>query len=234
MKDLFAGVRHFRQNVYRNQKELFEELAKGQSPQTLFITCSDSRIDPNLITHTDPGDLFVIRNAGNLIPAFGMATGGGEEATIEFAITALGCKHIVICGHSACGAMKGLLSPESLTEMPSVANWLRHAEATRRLVKVKYPTLTEDDLLRAATEENVLTQIENLQTHPAVAVAMARDELSIHAWVYDIPTGDVHSYDVGEGRFVPLADNVRPASGNTPRRVFDVRGGDALFGAKKS
>lgn len=233
MKDLFAGVRHFRQNVFRAQQELFEELSKGQSPQTLFITCSDSRIDPNLITHTDPGDLFVIRNAGNLIPAYGYAT-GGEEATIEFALQALDVRHLVICGHSACGAMKGLLNPESLREMPSVALWLKHAEATRRLVHVKYPELSGDDLLRVITEENVLTQIENLQTHPAVAVAMAKGQLSIHAWVYDIASGDVEAYDVETGQFKMLAENLRPAAGNTPQRVFDVRGGDSLFGAERN
>lgn len=229
MKDLFAGVRHFRQNVFHTQQELFQELSQGQAPQTLFITCSDSRVNPNLITHTDPGDLFVIRNAGNLVPAYGVPT-GGEEATIEFALQALGVRHIVICGHSGCGAMKGLLTPEALTEMPSVARWLRHAEATRRLVKAKYPEVSGDDLLRVATEENVLTQIENLQTHPAVAVAMAKDSLSIHAWVYEIASGDVRAYDVQEGVFKPLGENVRPAAGNTPRRVFDVRGGDSLFG----
>ena len=229
MKDLFAGVRHFRQNVFHTQQELFQELSQGQAPQTLFITCSDSRVNPNLITHTDPGDLFVIRNAGNLVPAYGVPT-GGEEATIEFALQALGVRHIVICGHSGCGAMKGLLTPEALTEMPSVARWLRHAEATRRLVKAKYPEVSGDDLLREATEENVLTQIEKLQTHPAVAVAMAKDSLSIHAWVYEIASGDVRAYDVQEGVFKPLGENVRPAAGNTPRRVFDVRGGDSLFG----
>lgn len=229
MKDLFAGVRHFRQNVFHTQQELFAELSQGQAPQTLFITCSDSRVNPNLITHTDPGDLFVIRNAGNLIPAFGVTT-GGEEATIEFALQALGVRHIVICGHSGCGAMKGLLNPEALTEMPSVARWLRHAEATRRLVKAKYPTASEEDLLRVTTEENVLTQIENLQTHPAVAVAMAKDSLSIHAWVYDIASGNVRAYDVNEGVFKILDENIRPAAGNTPRRVFDIRGGDSLFG----
>jgi carbonic anhydrase len=229
MQDLFAGVRHFRQNVFHTQQHLFEELSRGQSPQTLFITCSDSRINPNLITHTDPGDLFVIRNAGNLIPAFG-ATTGGEEATIEFALQALGVRHIVICGHSGCGAMKGLVNPAALSEMPSVSNWLRHAEATRRLVQVKYPDADGDELMRVITEENVLTQIENLQTHPAVAVAMAREALSIHAWVYDIASGDVLSYDVKVGAFKPLGDNVRPAAGETPRRVFDVRGGDSMFG----
>ena len=137
VQQLVAGVHRFKHEVFREQRELFERLAEGQSPQTLFITCSDSRIDPNLITHTDPGDLFVLRNAGNIVPAYG-ATSGGEVATIEFAVTGLGVSDIVVCGHSHCGAMKGLLHPEYLTEMPAVVEFLHHAEATRRIVKSKY------------------------------------------------------------------------------------------------
>jgi carbonic anhydrase len=229
MKELFEGVRHFRQNVFHTQQDLFQQLAEKQEPETLFITCSDSRVNPNLITHTAPGDLFVIRNAGNIVPAYGVTT-GGEEATIEFALEALGVKHIVICGHSGCGAMKGLLHPEALSNMPSVSRWLRHAEATRRIVMAKYPNVQEDALLRVLTEENVLTQIENLQTHPSVAVAMAKEALSLHAWVYDIRTGAILAYDANDGRFKPLDDSIRPAAGDTPRRVFDIRGGDSRFG----
>src|SRR6188768_474396 len=129
VQELVAGVHHFRAHLFREQRELFERLAKGQEPQSLFITCSDSRIDPNLITHTDPGDLFVLRNAGNIIPAYG-ATAGGEVATIEFAIMGLGVRDIVVCGHSHCGAMKGVLDPSSVAEMPAVADWLKNAEAT--------------------------------------------------------------------------------------------------------
>ena len=131
VQQLVAGVHKFTHGVFRQQQELFERLSHGQDPQTLFITCSDSRIDPNLITHTAPGDMFVLRNAGNLIPAFG-GTSGGEVATIEYAVTGLEVRDIVICGHSHCGAMKGLLHAESLAEMPAVAEWLKHAEATRR------------------------------------------------------------------------------------------------------
>src|SRR6187455_1971401 len=185
IQKLLAGVRHFQGQVFDAKRDLFEKLGNGQSPDTLFITCSDSRIDPNLITHTDPGDLFVLRNAGNIIPAYG-ATAGGEVATIEFAIMGLGVRDIVVCGHSHCGAMKGVLDPSSVAEMPAVADWLKNAEATRRIIRAKYSQLSGEALLDAAIEENVLMQIENLQTHPAVAVALAEDKLKLHAWVYEI------------------------------------------------
>lgn len=224
VQKLVSGLHRFRSDTFRQQRELFEKLATGQSPETLFISCSDSRIDPNLITHTMPGDLFVLRNAGNIVPAYG-ATSGGEVATIEFAVTGLGVKDIVVCGHSHCGAMKGLLMPEILTEMPAVGEWLRHAESTRRIVRSKYAHLSGDELLEVAIDENVLVQIENLQTHPAVAVALSEDKLKLHAWVYDIPTGEVFSYDFESQQFVTLAD-IRPPALPPPSRICDVRSGD--------
>jgi carbonic anhydrase len=227
VQQLVAGVHRFRHEVFRQQQELFERLASGQSPQTLFITCSDSRIDPNLITHTDPGDLFVLRNAGNIVPAYG-AGSGGEVATIEFAVAGLGVSDIVVCGHSHCGAMKGLLHPEYLTEMPAVAQFLHHAEATRRIARGKYAHLSGEPLLEAAIEENVLVQLENLQTHPAVAVALAQDQLKLHGWVYDIATGEVHAYAGETGQFVPLGE-VRPPAATHPPRLSDVHSGDARF-----
>lgn len=225
--ELIAGIHHFRKQVFRQHRDLFERLAEGQRPETLFITCSDSRIDPNLITHTEPGDLFVLRNAGNLVPAYG-ATSGGEVATIEFAVTGLQVRDIVVCGHSHCGAMKGLLKPESLVEMPAVAEWLRHAEATRRIVRSKYKNLSGEELLEVCTEENVLVQLENLQTHPAVAVALAQGQLKLHAWIYDIASGDVFAYDEPTAQFVPLGE-LRPPAGAPPRRVVDVASGDSSF-----
>ena len=224
---LVAGVHHFQGNVFQSQQELFTRLAAGQNPETLFITCSDSRIDPNLITQTEPGDLFVLRNAGNIVPAYS-GTAGGEIATIEFAITGLGVKQIVVCGHSHCGAIKGLLHPEQLEEMPAVRDWLRHAEATRRIVKSKYKHLSPAELPEVAAEENVLTQLENLQTHPAVAVALSQGELSLPAWMYEIETGEVYGYDSSVGQFVPLGD-FRSSHKPTPARALDVRSGDALF-----
>ena len=224
---LVAGVHNFQGNVFQNQQELFTKLARGQSPETLFVTCSDSRIDPNLITQTEPGDLFVLRNAGNIVPAYS-GTAGGEVATIEFAVTGLGVKQIVVCGHSHCGAIKGLLHPEQLEEMPAVRDWLKHAEATRRIVKSKYKHLSKDALLEVAAEENVLTQLENLQTHPAVAVALSQGQLSLYAWMYEIETGEVYGYDTTVGQFVPLGE-LRMTGKAAPQRVLDVRSGDALF-----
>ena len=122
MQKLIKGIHQFQSNHFASQRELFERLAHGQYPEALFITCSDSRINPNLITQSEPGDLFILRNAGNIIPPSG-AGQGGEGATIEFAVAGLGVQNIVICGHSHCGAIKGLLEPESLRDMPSVVAW---------------------------------------------------------------------------------------------------------------
>jgi carbonic anhydrase len=231
VQQLVAGVHRFRHEVFREQRELFQRLAQGQEPQTLFITCSDSRIDPNLITHTAPGDMFVLRNAGNLVPAFG-ATSGGEVATIEFAVAGLGVRDIVVCGHSHCGAMKGLLKPEYVATMPEVAAWLKHAEATRRIIGSKYAHLTGDALLDATIEENVLMQLENLQTHPAVAVALAQGQIKLHAWVYEIETGEVFAYDDQAQQFQPLG-GTRPASAvtlkNPSAHLADIRSGDGRF-----
>jgi carbonic anhydrase len=228
MQKLLEGVRRFQGQVFETQQDLFQKLADGQDPDTLFITCSDSRINPNLITQTEPGDLFILRNAGNLIPAYAGET-SGEIASIEFALAGLNVKHVIVCGHSHCGAIKGLLNPEMLEEMPAVKEWLKHAEATRRIVRSKYKDLKKDALLEIAIEENVLTQLENLQTHPAVAVALARGELTLHAWMYEIETGEVYGYDTTVGQFVPLGQ-IRGQMKPQQTRVLDVRSGDALFG----
>jgi carbonic anhydrase len=227
LQELVAGIHHFQSQVFRSQRDLFERLAGGQNPEVLFITCSDSRIDPNLVTHTDPGDLFVLRNAGNMVPAYG-ASNGGETATIEFAIDGLKVTDIVVCGHSHCGAMKGLLHPEYVAEMPAVAAWLKHAETTRRIVRSKYAKLGPEELLQATIEENVLSQIENLQTHPAVAVALANDKLKLHAWVYDIASGDVHAYDPDQEQFANVG-LVRPQGVPEPIRIKAINSGDARF-----
>ncbi len=202
MQKLVQGIHNFA-SVFRSQRELFERLADGQQPEALFITCSDSRINPNLITQTDPGDIFILRNAGNIVPPHG-APNSGEEATIEFAVVGLGVKDIIVCGHSLCGAVKGLLEPEGLRDMPAVTAWLTHAEATRRIVREKYRHLADDALQTAAAQENVLVQLENLRTHPAVAVGLARGDLKLHGWMYKIQTGEVFTYDSEQGQFVPI------------------------------
>jgi carbonic anhydrase len=208
MQKLVEGVHHFQASIFTSQRELFERLANGQHPEALFITCSDSRINPNLITQTDPGELFILRNAGNIIPPYGAAN-GGEGATIEFAVVELGVKDIIVCGHSLCGAMKGLLHPDKLGDMPAVRSWLAHAEATRRIMRDKYGDHTGSALLTATVEENVLVQIENLRTHPCVAAGLAKGDLKLHAWVYQIETGKVFDYDQTDCQFVPVEKGLR-------------------------
>ncbi|MBF2073127.1 MAG: carbonic anhydrase [Synechococcales cyanobacterium C42_A2020_086] len=195
MKKLIKGLRDFRAKYVSTHRELLEQLSHGQTPRVLFITCSDSRIDPNLLTQTDVGELFVIRNAGNIIPPYGAAN-GGEGASVEYAIHALGIQQIVVCGHSHCGAMKGLLQLGKLEEqMPLVYDWLRHAEATRRLVLDNYTHYTSEQLLEVTIAENVLTQIENLKTYPVVHSRLYQNKLRIYGWIYLIETGEVLAYD---------------------------------------
>jgi len=219
MEKLVQGVHHFQNELFAEQKELFERLTTdGQSPETLFITCSDSRIDPNLLTQSQPGDLFIIRNAGNIVPPHG-PNPGGTQATIEYAVSVIGVKRIIVCGHSKCGAMQALLNPESTADLPSVSHWLSHAEATRRIMKENYGHLEGEACLIATTEENVLNQIENLCTHPAVAARLARRDLTIHAWVYKIETGEVFSYNPTEEQFLPLNELVPVQARNYRRAV---------------
>ena len=203
MKKLIRGLDKFRQTYVSSHQELFEQLAHGQKPRVLFVACSDSRVDPNLITDTDVGELFVIRNAGNIIPPYGAAN-GGEGGTIEYAISALGIEQVVICGHSNCGAMKGLLKLNKLQkDMPLVYDWLKHAEATRRLVMENYPNYKDKDLMDMLVAENVLVQIDNLKTYPIVKARMHQGRLKIYAWVYNIETGNVLAYDARTHTYIP-------------------------------
>jgi carbonic anhydrase len=204
MRKLLQGLRKFQTGYFPEKQELFEKLAHGQKPLVLFITCSDSRIIPSLITQTDVGDIFAIRNAGNIIPPYGAAN-GGEGAAIEYAIQALGIEQVIVCGHSNCGAMKGLLKIEHLRdEMPLVYEWLRHAESTRRLVQDNYQNCGGEDLLEITTAENVLTQIDNLQTYPIVHSRLRQGRLNIYGWIYDIESGEVLAYDSESHAFLPI------------------------------
>lgn len=217
IQKLVAGIHQFQTTAFRSHKDLFEYLAQGQSPDTLFITCADSRIDPALITQTRPGDLFIMRNAGNIVPPFG-ASNGGEGPTIEFAVVGLGVRDIIICGHSYCGAIKGLIHPEKLIDLPHVAEWLYHAEGTRRIMFDRYHHCSPAELLDASIEENVLVQLENLLTHPCVAERVQAGQITLHGWIYDIGTGEVYAYDPTSGQFQAMSKvvptGVRPLSWN--------------------
>lgn len=217
MQKLIQGIHEFQLEDFRPLQGLFESLAHGQSPETLFITCSDSRIDPNLLTKSQPGELFILRNAGNIIPPHS-GQAGGEAATVEFAVAGLGVKDIIICGHSHCGAIKGLLDPAQLETLPAVSQWLAHAEATKRIIEDNYADLTGQERIDAAIEENVLVQLENLRTLPSVKSRLVKGDLRLHGWVYEIETGDVFAYDRVDGQFVPLEQYRFPASEATMRR----------------
>ncbi|MEL6225073.1 MAG: carbonic anhydrase [Cyanobacteria bacterium J06627_8] len=219
MKKLIKGLHQFQADYFARHQEIFEQLAHDQNPRVLFIACSDSRVDPNLITQSQVGDIFVIRNAGNIIPPFGAAN-GGEGAAVEYALHALNIEHIVVCGHSNCGAMKGLLKLEKLeSDMPLVHEWLQHAEATRRLIVENYGDRTGDDLIETTVAENVLTQLENLKTYPIIHSRLFAGTLTLHAWVYHIETGDVHAYDPISHSYLPpqnLVSNYEPEESDAP------------------
>ncbi len=199
MNNLLPGLRKFSEHVFPQQQKLFESLSQGQKPHTLLITCSDSRIDPNLVTQTNPGELFVVRNAGNIVPPFGASRGGGEEAAIEFAIEGLGVSNIVICGHSHCGAMAALTGKANLDALPSVKKWLGHAQSTKKRMETKY----NDFELHHVVEENVLVQAENLKTHPSVSASLSLGRTRIFAWVYSFETGSIAVYDPKLQRYLP-------------------------------
>jgi carbonic anhydrase len=216
MKKLMRGLRQFQSTYVPSHKALLAKLAKGQHPNILFITCSDSRVSPELITQSELGDLFVIRNAGNLVPPYG-ATNGGEGATIEYAIKSLKVEHIIVCGHTSCGAMKGLLQLGSLQEtMPLVYHWLQHTEATRQLVEDHYNHLEKAEKLEVYVAENVLTQLANLRTYPSVHSHLYRGDLALHGWIYNIETGGVLSYDEESHSFVPPFSRLESVGPSTP------------------
>jgi carbonic anhydrase len=203
MPKFAAGVVDFQQRVYPEKKELFEKLAQGQSPEALFITCSDSRIETAMITQTDPGELFMCRNAGNVVPPHTNHT-GGMTASIEFAVAALQVPHIVVCGHTECGAMKGAMNPEGLDRLPHVREWLGYARAAVEIVETVGGSLTPEKRMHLLLEENVKLQLQHLKTHPAVAARLAMGDLELHGWVYDIKTGGVTAFNEASGAFEPV------------------------------
>jgi carbonic anhydrase len=212
MSKLFRGIHSFQKNIFPNQRNHFEKLAKGQNPSTLFITCSDSRIVPELLTQSEPGELFVLRNAGNLVPPYGDIS-GGEAATIEYAVAVLKVEQIVVCGHSHCGAITGLMRPDTLQGLPAVEQWLQHASKVRQEILDKVDERQPDcDMLMAAIKCNALVQLGHLRTYPAVAEAIDRGALSLHAWYYRFETGEVLVYDENIDKFVAVSvESVMPS-----------------------
>ena len=201
MPKFAAGVLNFQSNVYPDKQSLFERLSGGQSPEALFITCADSRIETAMITQTQPGELFVCRNAGNIVPPHTQNT-DGMDASIEYALAVLKVPHIVVCGHSGCGAMAGAMNPEGLESLPHVKDWLSFSRAAVDIVKSIGADKPEAEQMDMLIEQNVLLQIQHLKTHPAVAIALAEKRTEIHGWVYNIGTGGVTAYDEAQDKFV--------------------------------
>lgn len=199
MEQLISGVAKFQQEIFPGKRENFKKLANSQNPDVLFITCADSRVDPALVTQTEPGELFICRNAGNVVPPRTNQT-GGMTASIEFAVAALGVTHIVVCGHTDCGAVKGAISPENLDDLPHVREWLGHCSAATAVVKERYGHIGKEHL-DEVTQENVLLQLQHLRTHPAVAAKLANGRITLHGWVYNIGTGEVLCYNELSGSF---------------------------------
>ncbi len=211
LDSIYSGIRLFREREFPSRRESFRALRAGQQPELLLVTCSDSRIDPALLTQTEPGEIFVVRNAGNLVPP-AQAGPGGEAATIEYGVEALGIRHIAICGHTHCGAMAALRDPEAAAGLQCVPRWLEHARpALERSVSVG----DGSDALTNTIGANVLAQLDNLRTHPFVARAIERDGLQLHGWLYDFVAGELHVCD-DAGRFRVLGTQPNQANQANP------------------
>ncbi|MBB4856768.1 carbonic anhydrase [Novosphingobium chloroacetimidivorans] len=207
MNELIGRVFSFEKTTFPASSELFKKLTThGQEPKALMISCADSRIVPEQIMQAGPGDLFVCRNAGNMVPPYATQN-GGVTSTVEYAVVALGIRDIIVCGHSDCGAMKALSNPVGLDAMPNVAAWLKHGSAAENVVSTCQPNLKEGERVRAVSLENVNAQLNHLRTHPSVAAAMARGELALHGWFVDIHAGQVLALDGETGEFVPLRED---------------------------
>ncbi|MCE0488666.1 carbonic anhydrase [Pantoea sp. Mb-10] len=205
MQEIVKGFLNFQQNVFPERKDLFKSLASNQNPKALFISCSDSRLVPELVTQQEPGQLFVIRNAGNIVPPFGPEP-GGVSATIEYAVLALGVSEIIICGHSNCGAMNAIASNADLEHMPAVDHWLHYANAAKAVVDERQYDNVETRLTEMV-KENVIAQLNNIKTHPSVSVALRKGKLRLHGWVYDIESGKIMALTKGGESFISLSDN---------------------------
>jgi carbonic anhydrase len=204
MERLIEGHKRFLAEAFPDRRDQFHLLAEGQAPETLFVTCADSRIVPDLILQTQPGDLFICRNAGNVIPRAGEPA-GGVSATIEYAVQVLRVRHLIVCGHSDCGVIRALMAPHTLDGLASVRDWLQHVEPAWGYVDEVERNAGELTRHTALTHANVLAQLDNLKTHGYIQNAVAERRLRVHGWYYDILSGRIERYDESAGKFVPLA-----------------------------
>jgi len=205
MEKFIAGITRFQNDVFPTSRHLYEQLADGQNPETLYIGCSDSRVLPNELMQAKPGELFICRTAGNLVPPYGEAV-EGVGATVEFAVEVLKVRHVVLCGHSDCGAMKALMNPEKLKGLKIVPHWIRHADRVAAVAAELHGDLNDRDFLNRLIEENVVAQIDHLMTYPCVAAKARSGNLYVHGMVFDIPSGEFRMLDRSSLNFLPLRE----------------------------
>jgi carbonic anhydrase len=220
VQKLEAGIHHFHANYFASNRELFERLAEvGQQPETLFITCSDSRVVPNLITNAAPGELFIVRNVGNIVPAVEHGILGGVSAAIEYAVEVLEVETVIVCGHTNCGAIDAILHPERVRHLPLVKRWLAESADIPKLITERYGYLDGEARILAAVQENVLLQLENLRSFDFVARRLEAGKLKMSGWVFRIATGEVFDYDPHSEQFMQLgadAEDDRPVLSSRP------------------
>ena len=219
MQKLEAGIHHFRANYFASNRQLFEQLAvAGQRPETLFITCSDSRVVPNLITNAAPGELFIVRNVGNVVPSKDRGLWGGVAAAIEYAVEVLEVGNVIVCGHTNCGAIDAILHPERVAHLPFVSRWLGESSRIPKLIDERYGYLEGNQRVTAAVQENVLVQLENLRSFEFVTRRLESGALKMSGWVFKIATAEVFDYDPVTEQFLLLAGegNGRAALSSRP------------------
>jgi carbonic anhydrase len=210
MKKLLRGIVEFHEKVRPGVRETFARLALGQSPDALLIACSDSRVAPNLFASTEPGDLFVIRNPGNLISPCGAdgisVSDESEAAAIEFSLLALNVRDIIVCGHSECGAMRMLADGRTDPGAPHLNSWLRHANGALKRVQAGERMPGEIALHNHVSQFNVLRQLEHLRSYAVVQERVKAGRLRLHGWYFDIAEAEVLAYDDREKRFIVIDD----------------------------
>ncbi len=207
MERLYKGIHKFQSAHFKRQEGFFRSLSTHQTPEVLFITCADSRVDPNLVTQSRPGDLFIVRNVGNIVPPHNaIRDKNSVAAALEFAVLELKVADIIVCGHSNCGAMRLLRrDAAAFLGMPHLQEWVQLAEPVRLIVERYYDGATEGQKERITEKENVLEQLRNLETYPFVEKALTAGTLRLHGWYYDIGTGIIFSYNPGNDEFEAIS-----------------------------
>jgi carbonic anhydrase len=219
VQKLEAGIHQFQANYFASNRQLFEQLAEaGQKPETLFITCCDSRVVPNLITSAAPGELFIIRNIGNIVPSVERGVLGGVSAAIEYAIELLEVGNVIVCGHTNCGAIDAILNPESVAHLPFVSRWMAESSSIPKLIEERYGALDIEQRKMAAVQENVLVQLENLRSFKFVERRLDSGQLKISGWVFRIATGDVFTFDPLSGQFLSVTETGKEESASLSNR----------------